>query len=267
MGPRTTNLRHVASSSDAYLGAGNGSVRIDEFEIPPGFRMRNHGHAGAHLCYLVAGSFEERVPRGSHLCTPRTLRHSPPGDKHDMTIGQSGALCLLLSSEDEEAPRPDGRVFLEEPRLALLAQRLHAELSFGSDASPLILEGVALELFAQSSRSVKKRAQRPPLWTRQLRDRLHDSYSEPLGLDALAAEVGRHPMHAARAFREHYGSSIGDYVRRLQIDAARRRITMTDEPLAMVAASVGFTDQSHMNRLFRRTLGCTPGHLRRMATN
>ena len=108
-------------------------------------------------------------------------------------------------------------------------------------------------------------ARRPPAWVLQLRDALHDTYEEPGSLDELARGVGRHPMHVARAFREHFGDSIGDYVRRLQTEAARRLITTTDQPLARIALRAGFTDQSHMNRLFRRALGCTPGQLRRVS--
>ena len=48
------------------------------------------------------------------------------------------------------------------------------------------------------------------------------------------------------------------YVLGRRLDAARDRI-LAGQPLADVAAEVGFTDQAHLTRRFRRFLGTTPG--------
>jgi AraC family transcriptional regulator len=36
----------------------------------------------------------------------------------------------------------------------------------------------------------------------------------------------------------------------------------TGQPLASIALEVGFTDQSHLTQVFRRTTGVTPGQFR-----
>jgi AraC-like DNA-binding protein len=38
-----------------------------------------------------------------------------------------------------------------------------------------------------------------------------------------------------------------------------RQLLRAGDPIAMVAVDAGFSDQSHLTRLFRRTFGTTPG--------
>ena len=43
---------------------------------------------------------------------------------------------------------------------------------------------------------------------------------------------------------------------------ARALLSRTDAPLLGIAASCGFADQSHMNRVFKKRVGQTPGQFR-----
>ena len=81
---------------------------------------------------------------------------------------------------------------------------------------------------------------------------------EPVTMAALAAELGTGPTQVAREFREAFGIPPHRYVLGRRLDAARDRI-LAGQPLADVAAEVGFTDQAHLTRRFRRFLGTTPG--------
>ena len=51
--------------------------------------------------------------------------------------------------------------------------------------------------------------------------------------------------------------------RRIRVDEARRLLSNTERPIADIALETGFTDQSHLTRVFRRVLGETPGDFRR----
>lgn len=61
-----------------------------------------------------------------------------------------------------------------------------------------------------------------------------------------------------RAFSRAYGIAPHGYVTGRRIDRARRLLLAGMSP-ADTAAMVGFHDQAHLTRHFRRTLGTTPG--------
>ena len=94
-----------------------------------------------------------------------------------------------------------------------------------------------------------------------------DSCTDTAGLGDLAREAGVHPMHLTRAFRAHFGCSVGDYQLRLRLDRARVMLLRTDLAIASVAAETGFADQSHLSRHFTRRYGVTPGALQGQRKN
>ena len=75
------------------------------------------------------------------------------------------------------------------------------------------------------------------------------------------AEAGRileaSPAHLVRSFTRRFGISPHRYLVGRQIEAARRRL-LEGQPVARVAADVGFHDQAHFTKHFRRHVGTTP---------
>lgn len=119
-----------------------------------------------------------------------------------------------------------------------------------------------LELLAQVRRRLEgRRRVRPPPWLLTARDLLADG-DGPAALGALAARVGVHRVHLAREFRDHFGLTVGDYVRRRRLVRARLLVAETDLPLSTAAADAGFADQAHLTRAFRAAFGTTPGRYR-----
>lgn len=73
-----------------------------------------------------------------------------------------------------------------------------------------------------------------------------------------AATLDASPTHLARAFTGTCGIPPHAYVDARRVEAARDRI-LRGQPLAEVALDVGYHDQAHLNRRFKRFLGTTPG--------
>ena len=67
----------------------------------------------------------------------------------------------------------------------------------------------------------------------------------------------------ARRLRAATGYAALDYVQRLRIEQAKRRLERTDESVEDVSWRVGYEDPAPFRRLFRRITGVRPGSYRR----
>jgi AraC-like DNA-binding protein len=100
----------------------------------------------------------------------------------------------------------------------------------------------------------------------RVRDLLHEQMDGNIGLDELAELAGIDRFRLTRLFQRAFGTSPHAYLVRLRLRAARRLLAAGRTP-AQVAAEVGFADQSHLGRWFRRAYRMTPAAYRRMCTN
>lgn len=83
--------------------------------------------------------------------------------------------------------------------------------------------------------------------------------AQPLRLAGLARAAHLSPYHFARRFREAMGVPPHEWIVRRRIQQAQQLLRAgPDLSLARVASLVGFADQSHFTRQFRRRTGTTP---------
>jgi transcriptional regulator GlxA family with amidase domain len=82
-------------------------------------------------------------------------------------------------------------------------------------------------------------------------------------VEVMAGRAHMSPRHFARAFRAETGLTPGRYVERVRLEAARRRLEDSVEPIAAVAAACGFGTAETMRRVFLRTLEVGPAEYRR----
>jgi AraC-like DNA-binding protein len=94
---------------------------------------------------------------------------------------------------------------------------------------------------------------------------LRQRYAESVTADELAHAVGVSRFQLYRLFHDRYGLAPSGYLRELRLRAARVRLAAGDPP-AVVAAAVGFADQAHLTRWFRRVYGITPAVFQRGLT-
>ena len=66
----------------------------------------------------------------------------------------------------------------------------------------------------------------------------------------------------ARAFARLMGTSFPKFALRYRFQGAARQLLNSDDPVKMVAGQWGFTDASHLHRLFLEYFGCTPSEYR-----
>jgi transcriptional regulator GlxA family with amidase domain len=78
----------------------------------------------------------------------------------------------------------------------------------------------------------------------------------------LAAEVGVSQRSLSRLFRAGLDLSPADFVERVRIDLARRRLLETDENLETIAVVCGFGSLRRMDRAFARLIAASPTEFR-----
>ena len=89
--------------------------------------------------------------------------------------------------------------------------------------------------------------------------------SEKLSLQRLSEAVGMSPSHLSRSFGAAMGLSPQAYVRKKRCELACQLLAFSRDSLAEIAYAAGFSSQSAMNALFRKSLGMTPLEYRRRA--
>ncbi|PSB11731.1 AraC family transcriptional regulator [filamentous cyanobacterium CCP1] len=83
-------------------------------------------------------------------------------------------------------------------------------------------------------------------------------FAESVSLNHLAQRVNLKPLRLLRVFQREVGLPPHAFLIQIRVVHAKRLLAM-GEPIAQVAFDTGFTDQSHLNRHFKRLVGVTPG--------
>jgi AraC-like DNA-binding protein len=105
----------------------------------------------------------------------------------------------------------------------------------------------------------------PQPWLARIREMLESNIAGPIVLNNMAAEAGVSPVALSKAFRQAYGCSATEFIRRQRIARARASLLASHRPLVVIAAELGFADQAHFTRAFKAETGLTPGEFRRLA--
>jgi transcriptional regulator GlxA family with amidase domain len=105
---------------------------------------------------------------------------------------------------------------------------------------------------------------REPL--REAQRAVFDDVAGDHSVDAMAVRAHMSPRHFARAFRAEAGVTPARYVERVRLDAARRALEDTAEPIATIADACGFGTAETMRRAFLRALAVAPAEYRRRFT-
>jgi AraC-like DNA-binding protein len=90
---------------------------------------------------------------------------------------------------------------------------------------------------------------------------LRERYQYPVSLDELAAIAGLSRFHLLRSFQLAVGVPPHAYQIQLRVERACRLMQAGARP-SQAASAVGFADQSHLTRHFRRIMYVTPGAYR-----
>ena len=127
----------------------------------------------------------------------------------------------------------------------------------GRDGRVVGLVGISKDLQAPNERG----ADYSPLAAVVQYIQLH--FGEPLRIADLARRAGLSPYQFDQRIRKIFQITTGQFIHKVRLDAAVRRLRETVDPIAMIALDCGYSDQSAFTRQFRQTAGLSPSEFRR----
>jgi AraC family transcriptional regulator len=241
-----------------------GSFALQKLRFPAGHRISWFEPEWGYLALLLDGAMQKRFSRDTWSLVRDGLATLPAGAGHYTDFGVKPTHVLTIYPRTDEAGVLFTRFLRERrhmsaPAAAALGRRIVCELTAPDASSELAVEGLVLQLLAIGERESPRRNG----WLAAAVDVLDARTPDAPTLSEVADAVGVHPGHLARAFRQAFGTTVGDYSRTRRLEWAAVRLE-SDAPLAQVAAEAGFADQSHFTRAFRRHTGVTPGRYREL---
>ena len=93
-------------------------------------------------------------------------------------------------------------------------------------------------------------------------DHVREHYARRVSLAAVAKMCGMSKAAFGRAFKTAAGMALGGYLNQVRMTHAMELLGESGASIAEIASRLGFSDQSHFDRRFRRTFGRTPSQHR-----
>ncbi|MGY4535130.1 AraC-like DNA-binding protein [Pseudomonas sp. TE3786] len=256
-------------------------------------RAHFRGHAYDphwHDSYLI-GVTEQGVQQFScrqqrHISTPGQVFMLEPGEIHDGTAPSAeGFTYSMLYLDPQWLERELHALFEQAPvacqpgfastligDVALAGATLQAFQALHEQELRIVRQTALDGLLTQMTAHLHwRRPQQPldprlPLVAQRARDYLHAHVHDDIGLDDLARISGVDRFRLSRAFKAAFGLAPHAYLIQLRLAKARHLLARGETP-AQVASALGFADQSHLGRWFRRAYRLTPADYRKRCTN
>jgi AraC-like DNA-binding protein len=214
-----------------------GESSLHDLKRDPAALIRKPYHC---LAFYLPRAALDAIADGANAPRIRDLSYEPGAGVNDVTISSLGSLLLpALSHPDQANP-----LFVDH---VLLAVGAHIAQTYGGmrPVSRLARGGLA------------------PWQERRAREFLRANIKRGVALKEVARECGLSVGHFSRAFRRTLGVAPHNWLIEQRIVLSKEKLRDNRLSLTDVAAECGFSDQSHLTRVFRQAVGVTPGAWRR----
>lgn len=243
------------------VAGGGFCVELRIATLPPE-AVVEHAHDEAHFILPLDEGYRslansDRSGRGGAV-RAGGLIYNPPGTTHQDCFDEAGGRFLSVSTPASAAIGGDRPVLLDDAVSTAAVRRLVGGCIRFEPGDDLALEDQALAMVAVAGQRGAGQTTGTPDWLETARDMIADlACRQGLEVRGIAAAVGVHPVHLARTYRQCFGISPGDAIRRRRADIAMAGLARGLRPIE-AAQAAGYADQSHMTREHGRIYGVSP---------
>jgi AraC family transcriptional regulator len=232
---------------------------LTEVDYRPGDTYPRHAHDRAYLILICNGGFTEKAAHHDVEVSSGDLLVVPSEFPHRDEIGRAGARGLLVTFEPSFPRLPTRWSAILGGPLSRRMIAVHRDLQAG--------EELAAEEGVVATADDLANGQPEPVDTRLMRiarDLLEAHPERRLRFGDVARQAGVTPPYLARTFRRVYGRTMGAHLRSLRARRAAGMLASSTASIADIATDAGFSDQSHLCRVFRSEYGTSPLAYRRL---
>lgn len=236
------------------------------------YEFSKHFHNVPAVGVVETGSMGAFHENKNHALTQGTLLMFNPGEVHAAyplnADGWSFRMLYLepelyekLSIEHGHETIGFTQPFAYDPQLAASLADLHRRLEAHCDALEVesLLVGIFGQLAGRYSAGLPAETARTETdKVQRMLEYINEHYQSDVSLDDLAEVSGFSVFHLLRTFRKNVGITPHRYLTQLRVEMGKR-LLREGKDINDVALQVGFADQSHFTRHFKRILGVTPG--------
>lgn len=97
---------------------------------------------------------------------------------------------------------------------------------------------------------------------RAVQDYIESYFSEQMTVEQLATKVALERRSLERRFRKATGNSVAEYVQRVRVEAAKKRLESGNESILEIMHAVGYADVKAFRNVFKKNAGMTPADYR-----
>lgn len=102
-----------------------------------------------------------------------------------------------------------------------------------------------------------------PVWFKELLGRFNMNEFLVNGLDAILQPYHFNRAYMCRTFQKYMNCTMTDYLNEIRLQHAAFKLTHTDDAIAGICNSVGFSSVSYFNSLFKKKYGVSPNNFRK----
>lgn len=180
------------------------------------------------------------------------------------------SVALMKELAEDVTGRPAHRApsfnapIMRDDEVTALFRSAHERMEAGEEAVGAdedLIAAYGLMLLRYADLDPPDAIGREPKRIGRVRAFLEENFSTPVDLKTLAEIAGLSRFQLLRAFRRQTGMTPHAYLTDCRVRTARRLLAR-GETIAEAALACGFSDQSHLTRIFKAHAGLTPARYR-----
>ncbi len=232
--------------------------------------VSSHSHKFNLIGMLTHGEMYESTGRDqTSLCRSFDFGLQPAGVNHSNRIGNTGLRSVMILFNDGFAARLGIEPahlktyeFLKQCVAVRMGTHLYEKV-LSAKVSKDEFCSVAQDILRNIVRQRDVEIALKPNWMLKVLETSQPNMSWALdSVETLARKAKRHPDYFSRCFKQHFGETYCNFRSRNRVCHAARMLTNTTNSPAEIACDSGFSDQSHMTRMFMVHIGMPPARLR-----